>query len=192
MLRPSPTLGSSFGMEYSEEEDMYLVEVDDGLPEVVLLLVEVPHTNLTEVTRMVLKCEGLVSNLFAASSSIPPVESFVLSEGGGSSNLVHVGSVVMLTTGKTTTTGVLAVLSYTTMTVRDVAATVKLVSMISKLLALTCSFSLPPCCPPKTIQKFPPLAQPQLTGNQQQQHRGRMMRIRRGERRTACGSSKCG
>lgn len=33
---------------------MYLVEVDDGLPEVVLLLVEVSHTNLTEVTRVVL------------------------------------------------------------------------------------------------------------------------------------------
>ena len=33
---------------------MYLVEVDDGLPEGVGLLVEVPHTNLTEVTGMVL------------------------------------------------------------------------------------------------------------------------------------------
>lgn len=33
---------------------MYLVQVDDRLPEVVLLLVEVPHTNLTEVTGMVL------------------------------------------------------------------------------------------------------------------------------------------
>jgi hypothetical protein len=33
---------------------MYLVEVDDGLPEVGLLLVEVSHTNLTEVTRVVL------------------------------------------------------------------------------------------------------------------------------------------
>ena len=32
----------------------YLVKVDDGLPEVVLLLVEVSHTDLTEVTRMVL------------------------------------------------------------------------------------------------------------------------------------------
>lgn len=32
----------------------YLVQVDDGLPEVVLLLVEVPHTHLTKVTRMVL------------------------------------------------------------------------------------------------------------------------------------------
>lgn len=35
-------------------EDMYLLKVDDGLPELVLLLVEVPHTNLTEVTRVVL------------------------------------------------------------------------------------------------------------------------------------------
>jgi hypothetical protein len=33
---------------------MYLVQVDNGLPEVVLLLVEVSHTNLTEVTGMVL------------------------------------------------------------------------------------------------------------------------------------------
>jgi hypothetical protein len=71
------------------DESPELVEVDDGLPEVVLLLVEVPHTNLTEVTRMV---------------------------------LVHVGTVVVLTTGKTTTTGVLAVLTDTTVTGRDVAA----------------------------------------------------------------------
>jgi len=34
---------------------MYLVEVDDGLPEVNLLLVEVPHTDLSEVTRVVLQ-----------------------------------------------------------------------------------------------------------------------------------------
>lgn len=33
---------------------MYLVQVDDGLPEVRLLLVEVTHTNLTEVTGVVL------------------------------------------------------------------------------------------------------------------------------------------
>jgi hypothetical protein len=70
-------------------EAMYLVEVDDGLPEVVLLLVEVPHTNLTKVTRMV---------------------------------LVQVGTVVVLTTGQTTTTGVLAVLADTTLTGRDVTA----------------------------------------------------------------------
>jgi len=65
-----------------------LLEVDDGSPELVLELVEVAHTDLTEVTGMV---------------------------------LVHVGSVVVLTTGETTTTGMLPVLSYTTVTGRDVA-----------------------------------------------------------------------
>jgi hypothetical protein len=45
---------------------VYLVEIDDWLPEVILLLVEVSHTDLSEVTGMV---------------------------------LVHVGSVMMLTTG---------------------------------------------------------------------------------------------
>jgi hypothetical protein len=71
----------------------YLVKVDDWLPEVVLLLVEVPHTDLSEVTWMV---------------------------------LVHVGSVVMLTTSKTTTTGMLAVLSYTSVSGRDMAAAMKM------------------------------------------------------------------
>lgn len=66
----------------------YLVEVDDGLPELVLELVEVPHTNLTEVTRVV---------------------------------LVDVGTVVVLTTGHTATTGRLAVLANTTFTGRDMA-----------------------------------------------------------------------
>jgi hypothetical protein len=66
-----------------------LVEVDDGLPEVGLLLVEVSHTNLSEVTGMV---------------------------------LVHVGTVVVLTTSKTTTTGMLAVLSDTSLTGGNVAA----------------------------------------------------------------------
>ena len=60
------------------DEGPKLVEVDDGLPEQVLLLVEVPHTNLSEVTGMV---------------------------------LVDVGAVVVLTTGHTTTTGMLAVLA---------------------------------------------------------------------------------
>jgi hypothetical protein len=55
-----------------------LVEVDGGLPEAVLHLVEVAHTDLSEVTRMV---------------------------------LVDVGPVVVLTTGHTTTTGMLAVLA---------------------------------------------------------------------------------
>lgn len=39
--------------------------------------------------------------------------------------LVHVGTVVVLTTGKTATTGVLAVLANTTTTGRDVATAVK-------------------------------------------------------------------
>jgi hypothetical protein len=59
------------------------VKVDDGTPERVLLQVEVTHTDLTKVTRMV---------------------------------LVHVGTVMMLTTGKTTTTRMLSVLSNTTVT----------------------------------------------------------------------------
>lgn len=65
----------------------YLVEVDNRLPELVLELVEVPHTNLSEVTWMV---------------------------------LVDVGTVVVLTTSHTTTTGMLSVLANTTMTGRDV------------------------------------------------------------------------
>lgn len=57
----------------------------------VLLLVEVPHTNLTEVTGMV---------------------------------LVDVGTVVVLTTSHTTTTGMLSVLADTTVTGRDVATAI--------------------------------------------------------------------
>lgn len=60
-----------------------LVQVDLWLPEVVSLLVEVSHTDLTEVTWMV---------------------------------LVHVGSVVLQTTGLTTTTGMLSVLTDSTLT----------------------------------------------------------------------------
>lgn len=71
------------------DERPQLVQVDNGLPEVVLLLVEVTHTNLTEVTRVV---------------------------------LVNVGTVVVLTTGHTTTTGMLAVLADTSLTGRDVTA----------------------------------------------------------------------
>lgn len=70
----------------------YLVKVDDWLPELILCLVEVSHTNFSEITRVV---------------------------------FIDVRSVVMLTTGHTTTTGMLPVLSYTTMTGRDMAATAK-------------------------------------------------------------------
>jgi len=70
----------------------YLIQVDDGLPEVVALLVEVTHSDLSEVTRMV---------------------------------FIHVGSVVMLSTCETSSTGMLAVLSYTTVTGGDVTAAVE-------------------------------------------------------------------
>jgi sulfur relay (sulfurtransferase) DsrC/TusE family protein len=80
-----------FASNDSSGDRTYLVEVDDWLPEVVLLLVEVSHTDLSEVTWMV---------------------------------LVHVRSVVMLTTSKTTSTGMLAVLSYTTFTGGNMTAAV--------------------------------------------------------------------
>ena len=69
----------------------YLVQVDNWLPEVVLLLVEVSHADLSKVTGMV---------------------------------LVDVGSVVVLTTGHTSTTWMLAVLSDTTVTSGHMAATI--------------------------------------------------------------------
>jgi len=70
----------------------YLVEVDGGLPELLLGLVEVAHTDLTEVTGV---------------------------------ELVNVGTVVVLTTGHTTTTGALAVLADTTVTGGHMATAVK-------------------------------------------------------------------
>jgi len=76
--------------------------------------VEVPHTDFTEVTGMV---------------------------------LVHVGAVVVLTTSKTTTTGMLAVLAYTTVTGGDVAATVRVsVSMTM--------FVIDSCAPPQVLCRW--------------------------------------
>jgi len=75
----------------SHTAETYLIKVDNRLPEVVALLVEIPHSDLSKVTGMV---------------------------------LVHVCSVVMLSTSQTTTTGMLAMLSYTTVTGRDVTAAV--------------------------------------------------------------------
>lgn len=70
-------------------ESPQLVQVDFGLPEASGLLVEVAHTNLTKVTRMV---------------------------------LIHVGTVVVLTTGLTATTGMLSVLTDSTLTGRNVTS----------------------------------------------------------------------
>ena len=91
---------------------MYLVQVDDGLPEMGLLLVEVSHTNLSKVTGMVLS-QRLANSLVSLSSI------------SNRSNLVHVGTVVVLTTSQTSTTGMLSVLSDTSLTGGDVAAAMK-------------------------------------------------------------------
>ena len=69
----------------------HLVKVDDRLPELILEFVKIPHSNLSEVSRMV------------------PVQ---------------IRSVMVLTTSHTTSTWMLAVLSYTTVTSRDVTTAV--------------------------------------------------------------------
>ena len=61
----------------------HLVQIDHGLPELVLQLVEISHADLPKVTRMV---------------------------------FIDIGPVMMLSTRHTTTTGMLAVLAYSTMT----------------------------------------------------------------------------
>lgn len=81
----------------------YLVQVDRRLPELLVGLVEISHSDLTEVSRMV---------------------------------LVQVGAVVVLTTGHTATTGVLAVLANTTVTGLDMTAAV---------VVSFCSFCLSVC-----------------------------------------------
>jgi hypothetical protein len=63
---------------------------------VVSLLVEISHSDLSKVTRMV---------------------------------FIHIRSVMMLTTSKTSTTGMLAVLAYTTVSGGDMAATVRRLSV---------------------------------------------------------------
>ena len=89
----------------------YLVDVDLGLPLVVPEEVEAPHTDLTEVTRVVL-------------IEVCPLHSetkFYMSPARVQQNRTN-APVVVLTTSETTTSGVLAVLSNTTVTGRDVAA----------------------------------------------------------------------
>jgi hypothetical protein len=123
----------------------YLVEVDDGLPEVVLLLVEVPHTDLTEVTRMV---------------------------------LVEVRSVVVLTTSQTSTTWMLAVLSYTTVSGGDVAAAVEITEVSNPFfLSLALCIQFPDCNPTIPIPTPKPSAASRKTKSptrqQQQQQQQR-------------------
>ena len=75
-------------------EPTHLIQIDNRLPELVLQLVEISHSDLSKVTRVV---------------------------------LVEIRAVVMLSTSHTTTTGMLAVLSYTTVTGRDMATAVNFV-----------------------------------------------------------------
>lgn len=101
--------------------DSDLVEVDRRLPVVVSQKVEVSHTDLSEVTKRILATPSKLHRrvregkygLHDPSNRNGNVPRVVF---------IHVGSVVMLTTSKTTTSWVLAVLSYTTMTGGNVAA----------------------------------------------------------------------
>jgi len=96
-------------------EQTYLIQVDNRLPEVVALLVEVSHTDLSKVTGMV---------------------------------LVHVGSVVMLSTSETATTWMLAVLAYTTVTGRDVSAVLAGLAQMGRHLDVVVVEMFVGCCRP--------------------------------------------
>ena len=78
---------------------MYLVDVDGFAPVAVAELVEVSHTNFSEITRMV---------------------------------FVKIDTLMMLTTGKTATTRVLAVLSDTAVTTGDVTALLAVLAETSR------------------------------------------------------------
>lgn len=84
-----------------------LVDVDDRAPVRVVGQVEVAHTNLTEVTGMVLVEVGTIKLSVCLSSRMEDKEC---------------APVMVLTTGETTTSGMLAVLADTTVTGRDVSA----------------------------------------------------------------------
>lgn len=97
----------------------HLIKVDNWLPEVISLLMEVSHSDLSKVTRMV---------------------------------LIHVCSVMMLSTSKTSTTGMLAVLAYTTVTGGNVSATRRRrYRQLNSSSAVLNSFPVHPTRPPFKI-----------------------------------------
>lgn len=129
----------------------HLVEVDGGSVVVVLEEMVVTHTDLTEVTRVVLKhsksaplsnhCRpnrtpslphrnshspfpiNLLRILIPLADPISPLLNPIhIPDNCNPTNLVEVGPVVVLTTSQTTTTGVLPVLADTTVTGRDVTS----------------------------------------------------------------------
>lgn len=78
--------------QFLKQQTTYLVQIDDGLPELILRLVEIPHPDLAEVPGVV---------------------------------FIEIGTVMMLSTGHTTTTGMLSVFANTAVAGGDVAATVE-------------------------------------------------------------------
>ena len=96
-----------------------LVDVDGGTEFVILLQVIVTHTDFTKVTRMVLR--SCISKHFPANgSSSLSLHRLFFSRLYDPTHLVKVGSVVMLPTSETTTTGMLSVLANSTVAGRDV------------------------------------------------------------------------
>ncbi len=85
------------------------VDVDGRAPATIVCEMEMAHTNLTEVTRMVLVEVGTESIKLRRHSV-------------GSDNNAWDVPVVVLTTSETATSWMLAVLSYTTVSSRDVPA----------------------------------------------------------------------
>ena len=122
MKRASVTACEKRKSEYGS----YLVDVDDGLPEVVLLLVEARRRKLAQghskihsyIHSYIREHRGIVVSW---DHGIDLLSHTNLTEETGVV-LVDVGSVVVLTTGHTTTTWVLSVLADTTLTGGDVAA----------------------------------------------------------------------
>lgn len=110
---------------------IYLFEVDGGLPEVGALEVEISHTNLTEVTGVVLVEVGSVMVL-SHSSAFPLISQWK--------------SPSYLTTGHTTTTGVLPVLSNTTMTGGDVTTVLPRLGESSRHSGVCCRCGLSTWC----------------------------------------------
>ena len=110
------------------EYGSYLVDVDDGLPEVVLLLVEARRRKLAQghskihsyIHFYIREHRGIVVSW---DHGIDLLSHTNLTEETGVV-LVDVGSVVVLTTGHTTTTWMLPVLADTTLTGRHVATAI--------------------------------------------------------------------
>ena len=108
-----------------------LVDVDGGAPEEVAGEVEVTHTNLTEVTRMVLIEVGSVN--VNVKCELIRMYVFLCARGWewGRGDV----PVVVSTTSETATSRVLAVLAYTTVTGGDVSSVLASLGQMSRRLS---------------------------------------------------------